>query len=168
MPDSSYSVALGPVTAVQGRCGVWGRLARSGDIWGGWCLVGYWFAGPPRQGRFTVAIRITGDTMTVETGNRVVATVRFSEQALADGNGAWIVSTYPVGCSPVTRRTAVLTVAGLGRAGTRKPSAHGRGPRRAAMNDRLIRSTTALAVVAIADVAARISYELWPRSARPA
>ena len=42
-----------------------------------------------------MAIRITNDTMTPETGNRVVATARFSEHAAADGNGAWIVSTCP-------------------------------------------------------------------------
>jgi len=48
---SSDGVALGPVTAVQSRFGVWGRLARSGEIWGRWCLVWSWFSGPPGQGR---------------------------------------------------------------------------------------------------------------------
>ncbi len=37
---------------------------------------------------------ITDDTMSLETGNRVVATARFSEHAAADGN-AWIVTTCP-------------------------------------------------------------------------
>jgi hypothetical protein len=41
-----------------------------------------------------MALRITRDTMTLETGNRVVATARFSEHATADGNGAWIISTH--------------------------------------------------------------------------
>jgi len=34
-----------------------------------------------------MAIRITEDTMTLEVGDRVVATARFSEHAAADGNG---------------------------------------------------------------------------------
>jgi hypothetical protein len=42
-----------------------------------------------------MAIRITDDMMTLEIGNRVVATARASEHAAADGNGAWIVSTHP-------------------------------------------------------------------------
>jgi hypothetical protein len=52
-----------------------------------------------------MALRITHDAMTLETGNRVVATARFSEHAAADGNGAWIVSTYPARLSPATRRS---------------------------------------------------------------
>jgi hypothetical protein len=42
-----------------------------------------------------MAIRIMDDTMTLEIGDCVVATARFSEHAAADGNGAWIVSTHP-------------------------------------------------------------------------
>jgi hypothetical protein len=42
-----------------------------------------------------MAIRITDDTMTLEIGDRVVATARFSEHAAANGNGAWIASTHP-------------------------------------------------------------------------
>jgi len=34
-----------------------------------------------------MAIRITEDTMTLEVGDRVVATAPFSEHAAADGNG---------------------------------------------------------------------------------
>jgi hypothetical protein len=49
----SDGVALGPVSADQRGCGVWGRLARSGEIWGRWCLVWYWFAGPPGAPDFT-------------------------------------------------------------------------------------------------------------------
>jgi hypothetical protein len=40
-----------------------------------------------RSGRFTIAIQITGDTMTLEIDSRVVATARFGEYAAADGNG---------------------------------------------------------------------------------
>jgi hypothetical protein len=39
-----------------------------------------------------MAIRITGDTMTLEIGNRVVAAARFCGHATVDGNGVWIVS----------------------------------------------------------------------------
>ena len=42
-----------------------------------------------------MALRIAHHMMTLEAGNRVVATARFSEHAAAEGNGAWIVSTYP-------------------------------------------------------------------------
>ena len=42
-----------------------------------------------------MTVHITDEMMTLETGNRVVATARFSEHAAANGNGAWIVSTYP-------------------------------------------------------------------------
>ena len=40
-----------------------------------------------------MGICIGTDSMTLEMGDRVVATTRFSEHAAADGNGAWIVST---------------------------------------------------------------------------
>jgi hypothetical protein len=52
-----------------------------------------------------MALRIMDDAMTLKTGNCVVATARFSEQAATDGNGAWIVSTHPPGCSAATRRS---------------------------------------------------------------
>ena len=42
-----------------------------------------------------MALRIAHHMMTLEAGNRVVATARFSEHAAAEGNGAWIVSIYP-------------------------------------------------------------------------
>ena len=54
---SSDSVALGPVTALQSSFDVWGRLARSGGIWGRWSLVWSWFAGPP--GRSAAPRRVT-------------------------------------------------------------------------------------------------------------
>jgi hypothetical protein len=37
-----------------------------------------------------MALRITHDPMTLETGNRVVATAWFSGHAAAGGIGAWI------------------------------------------------------------------------------
>ena len=51
-----------------------------------------------------MAIHITGDTMTMEIGDRAVATAQFSGHAAADGTGAWIVSTYPARLFSRTRR----------------------------------------------------------------
>jgi hypothetical protein len=42
---SSDDVALRPVTAVQSRFDVWGRLARSGGVCVRWDWVWYWFTG---------------------------------------------------------------------------------------------------------------------------
>jgi hypothetical protein len=42
-----------------------------------------------------MAIRIESEFMALEVDVSIVATARFSEYAAADGNGAWIVSTYP-------------------------------------------------------------------------
>lgn len=42
-----------------------------------------------------MAIQISGDSMTLEVSEAVIATARFSQYAAADGNGAWIVSTQP-------------------------------------------------------------------------
>ena len=82
---SSVGVALGPVTADRSGFGVWGRLAGSGEIWARWCLVWFWFAGPVDDGGWTMAIRIMDDTMTVEAGNRVVATALAGERAARRG-----------------------------------------------------------------------------------
>ena len=41
-----------------------------------------------------MAIRIEDDFMTLEVDGAVVATARFSQDAAADGNSAWIVSTH--------------------------------------------------------------------------
>jgi hypothetical protein len=71
---ASEGVALGLVTAVQSGFGVWGRRARSGEIWGRWSLIWYWFAGPLSNEGSTMAIRIIADAMTLEIDNRVVAT----------------------------------------------------------------------------------------------
>jgi hypothetical protein len=54
---SSDSVALCPITALQSKVDVCGRLAQSGGIWGRWYLVWSWFAGPP--GRSAAPRRVT-------------------------------------------------------------------------------------------------------------
>ena len=38
---------------------------------------------------------INDDSMSLEIGGQVIATAEFSEEAAADGQGAWIVSSYP-------------------------------------------------------------------------
>ena len=42
-----------------------------------------------------MAIRIGADSMILTIDDRVIVTARFSKDAAADGNGAWIVSTHP-------------------------------------------------------------------------
>ena len=42
-----------------------------------------------------MAVRIEDNFMVLEVDGAVVATARFSKDAAADGNGAWIVSTHP-------------------------------------------------------------------------
>ena len=42
-----------------------------------------------------MAMRIDDDFMSAESGGRVIATARYSENAAADGHGAWIVSDHP-------------------------------------------------------------------------
>jgi hypothetical protein len=64
-----------------------------------------------------MAVRITNDTMSLETGSRVVATARFSERAAADGNGAWIVLTHPARLFTRDQAIAALTIAWLGKSG---------------------------------------------------
>ena len=73
IPVSSVGVALGPVTGDQSRFSVWRFwccLAKSGG-------VGTWFGpGSPDvspKGGTVLAIGITGDTMTLKAGNRVVS-----------------------------------------------------------------------------------------------
>lgn len=58
-----------------------------------------------------MAIRIMGDTMTLEIGHCVVATARFSEHAAADGDGAWIVSTHPARLFSRDRAITALSLA---------------------------------------------------------
>jgi hypothetical protein len=42
-----------------------------------------------------MAIQINDESMSLDINGDVVATVRFSEHAAANGRGAWIVSTHP-------------------------------------------------------------------------
>jgi hypothetical protein len=59
-----------------------------------------------------MAIRITGDMMTLEAGD-CVATARFSEHAAADGNDAWIVSAHPGWLFTHDQAISTLTAAEL-------------------------------------------------------
>ena len=65
-----------------------------------------------------MALRIAHHMMTLEAGNRVVATARFSEHAAAEGNGAWIVSIYPARLFSRDQAITARTVAGLMGSGT--------------------------------------------------
>lgn len=60
-----------------------------------------------------MAIRITDDTMSLETGKCAVAAARFSGHAAAYGNGAWIVSTCTAHLFDRGRAITALTVAEL-------------------------------------------------------
>jgi hypothetical protein len=85
-----------------------------------------------------MALRITDDTMTLEVGDRVVATARFSEHAAADGNGAWIVSTHPAQLFTCNQAITALTVAEFGRERElEQSSARGYALSGVAMTDRL-------------------------------
>jgi hypothetical protein len=64
-----------------------------------------------------MAIRITDDTMTLEIGERVVGTARFSEHAAADGSGAWIVSTNTARLFARDQAITALTAAEAGEGG---------------------------------------------------
>jgi hypothetical protein len=58
-----------------------------------------------------MTIRIGTDSMTLELDNRVIATARFSKDAVADGNGAWIVSTHPARLFYRNQAITALTLA---------------------------------------------------------
>jgi hypothetical protein len=58
-----------------------------------------------------MAIRTMDDTMTLEIGNRVVATAWLSEHAAADGNGAWIISAHPARLFGRNHAITALTLA---------------------------------------------------------
>jgi Protein of unknown function (DUF2637) len=108
-----------------------------------------------------MTIHINDDTMALEIGDRVVVTARFSRHAAGDGNGAWIVSTHPARLFSRDQTITALTLAERLAAGllrrrlVRNQQAQGTVP----VTDRLIRITTTLAVVAVAGVAAIISYQ---------
>lgn len=58
-----------------------------------------------------MAIRIDEDLMTLEIDGDVVATARYSKDAAANGNGAWIVSTHPARLFTRNRAITALTLA---------------------------------------------------------
>jgi hypothetical protein len=112
--------------------------------------------------------------MTLVVHRTVVATARFSQHAAADGTGAWIVSTHPARLFSRNQAITALALADRLAAGygyddpfVREELARGAVP----VTDRLIRITTALAVVAVAGVAAIIPTSTptsWSRpTARP-
>jgi hypothetical protein len=55
-------------------------------------------------------IEITSEYMSLRVGGKVVATARFSKDAAADGNGAWIVSTHPAGSFSRNQAVTALTL----------------------------------------------------------
>jgi hypothetical protein len=55
-----------------------------------------------------MAVRIEDNFMALEVDGAVVATTRFSKDAAADGNGAWIVSTHPL--RPFHRHQAITAL----------------------------------------------------------
>lgn len=58
-----------------------------------------------------MAVRIEDNFMTLEVDGAVVATGRFSKDAAADGNGAWIFSTYPLRLFTRNQAITALTLA---------------------------------------------------------
>lgn len=58
-----------------------------------------------------MAVHIETDFMTLEVNGAAVATVRFSQHAAADGNGAWIVSTHPARLFTRNQAITALTLA---------------------------------------------------------
>jgi len=62
------------------------------------------FRASPSKVRSGMAALIDDDLMIAEFGGRVIATVRYSPHAAAEGQGAWAVSGLPRRCSRGTRR----------------------------------------------------------------
>jgi hypothetical protein len=56
-------------------------------------------------------IEITDEYMSLTVDNNVVAIARFSKDAAADGNGAWIVSTQPARLFYRNQAITALTLA---------------------------------------------------------
>jgi hypothetical protein len=56
-------------------------------------------------------IEITGEYMSLAIDDEVIATAHFSQHAAADGNGAWIVSTYPARLFSRNQAITALTLA---------------------------------------------------------
>ena len=75
-----------------------------------------------RQGKFNVAIRITDDMMTLEIGDRGVATARFSEHTVAEGKRRVACLDHPARLFTRDQAITTLTVAELGESG--QPDSH--------------------------------------------
>jgi hypothetical protein len=58
-----------------------------------------------------MAVRIEDNFITLEVNGAVVATARFSKDAAADGNGAWIVSAHPARLFHRDQAITALTLA---------------------------------------------------------
>jgi hypothetical protein len=58
-----------------------------------------------------MAIRIEDNFMALEVDGAVAATARYSRHAAGDGNGAWIVSTYPARLFTRNEAITALTLA---------------------------------------------------------
>jgi hypothetical protein len=56
-------------------------------------------------------IEISNEYMSLSVGDKVIATARFSQHAVADGNGAWIVSTHPARLFSRDQAITALTLA---------------------------------------------------------
>jgi hypothetical protein len=56
-------------------------------------------------------LEITDENMSLVISGEVIATARFSQHAAADGNGAWIVSTYPARLFSRNQAITALTLA---------------------------------------------------------
>jgi len=56
-------------------------------------------------------LEITDEYMSLTVDDEVIATARFSQQAAANGNGAWIVSIHPARLFSRNQAITALTVA---------------------------------------------------------
>jgi hypothetical protein len=56
-------------------------------------------------------IEITSEYMFLIVDDETIATARFSEDAAADGNGAWVVSTHPLRLFHRNQAITALTLA---------------------------------------------------------
>lgn len=106
-----------------------------------------------------MAVRIESEHVAAEVNGVIVATARWSWYAAADGSGAWVASTHPKRpFRPGDLGHGPGVTAGQ-RSPRRRPARDLAPPGTEVVTDRLIRVTTALAVLMVASVAAIISYQ---------
>src|SRR5258705_12253835 len=77
-----------------------------------WLLVRHWFPGLPYQGRSQHGNRGLRRLHGPRGQRAVIATARFSQDAAADGNGAWIVWTHPARLFSRSQAITALALAG--------------------------------------------------------